>query len=199
VVSPFLRASVSDGYGQIGAGVLFAVRSRSTTGATNSRPLPPCTYPRTDLIAVQRLRPGRAAGPSGLKIEDIKVWVKDLENNPEPWNKFLRLVKHCFVSGALFLYPCPYCFVSWEVPKATCFSTLVLIPKASRGVPGIGLLESVWKVISMIIKLHLDEGVALTMRCMGFVGTEGLVLPFLRLDYKLITASNRVKCSHRSF
>jgi hypothetical protein len=51
------------------------------------------------LIAVNRLRPGRAAGPSGLNIDEIKVWAKDRENNPEPWAKFLRLVKHCFTTG----------------------------------------------------------------------------------------------------
>jgi hypothetical protein len=141
-------------------------------------PVPIPDGPPTDhevLIAVQRLRPGRAAGPSGLKIDDVKVWAKDRESNPEPWNKFLTLVKHCFATG--------------EVPKATCFSTLVLIPKASGGVRGIGLLESVWNVISMIIKLRLDEGVAFDDALHGFRKNRGtgtaILEACLQIDYSI--------------
>jgi Reverse transcriptase (RNA-dependent DNA polymerase) len=89
------------------------------------------------------LRAGKAPGPSGLRTDDIKCWAKARDNEPEPWNRFVSLVTHCFQTN--------------EVPKAACISTLVLIPKASGGVRGIGLLESVWKVISMIIKERMQE------------------------------------------
>jgi hypothetical protein len=54
-------------------------------------PVPIPDGPPTDhevLTGVQRLRPGKAAGLLGLKIDDVKVWAKDWESNPEPGTSF---------------------------------------------------------------------------------------------------------------
>jgi hypothetical protein len=65
--------------------------------------------------AVRRLKAGKAPGPSGLRVDEIKQWMAERTTKPEPWNKFRLLVRHCFETG--------------ELPQSTCFSTLVLIPK----------------------------------------------------------------------
>jgi hypothetical protein len=44
------------------------------------------------------------------------------------------------------------CFSTGEIPKAMCFSTLVLIPKADGSLWGIGLLEVAWEVVSGIVQ-----------------------------------------------
>jgi hypothetical protein len=88
------------------------------------------------LAAVRSLKAGKAPGPSGMRVDDFKRWSRETEE--EPWQRLLALVKHCFANQ--------------EVPKSATLSTLVLIPKSDGGVRGIGLLESVWKVISMVIK-----------------------------------------------
>jgi Reverse transcriptase (RNA-dependent DNA polymerase) len=94
---------------------------------------------------------------------------------PDPWNKFVQLLTHCFDTG--------------EIPQSTCFSTLVLIPKSDGGVRGIGLLESVWKVISMIIKERMSRTIQYDDMLHGFRpgrGTGTAILEAkLRLDKSL--------------
>jgi retron-type reverse transcriptase len=104
--------------------------------------------------AVQRLKAGKAPGPSGLRIDVIKQWMAERATKPDPWNKFVHLLTHCFDTG--------------EIPQSTCFSTLVLIPKSDGGVRGIGLLESVWKVISMIIKERMSRTIQFDDMLHGF-------------------------------
>jgi hypothetical protein len=80
----------------------------------------------------RRLKAGKAPGPSGIRVDEIKQWMSKRASKPDRWNKFVHLLTYCFDTG--------------ELPQSTCFSTLVLIPKSDGGVQGIGLLESVWKV-----------------------------------------------------
>jgi exonuclease III len=106
------------------------------------------------LRAVQRLKAGKAPGPSGLRVDEIKKWMMERTTQPDPWDKFCLLVKHCFETG--------------ELPQSACFSTLVLIPKSDGGVRGIGLLESVWKVMSMIIKERMSRTIQFDDMLHGF-------------------------------
>ena len=80
-------------------------------------------------------------GPSQLKAEDCKTWLRAAENeenpHPEPFNKLVQLVQHCWSTGAL--------------PLALCWSTLVALPKGNGEFRGIGLLEIVWKLIEKLI------------------------------------------------
>jgi Reverse transcriptase (RNA-dependent DNA polymerase) len=73
---------------------------------------------------------------------------------PELWHNFVQLVTHCFDTG--------------ELRQSACFSTLVLISKSDGGVRGIGLLESVWKVISMIIKERMSQSIQFDDMLHGF-------------------------------
>jgi len=104
------------------------------------------TYPVADkvpdeaeiIIALRSLRSGRAPGPSGMTVEDLKKWYTDRETQPAPWLLLLQLVTHAFQTGI--------------VPTRARSNTLVLIPKPEPGqVRGIGLLEPLWKLISAVI------------------------------------------------
>jgi hypothetical protein len=122
---------------------------------TPAIPIPDNPPSEAEIIdSVKKLRSGKAPGPSGLLVDDIKQWDTTREEDPEPWNRFVELVTHCFSAK--------------EVPQALCFSTLVLIPKASGGVRGIGLLELVWKYISMIIKERLQSHIIFDDMLHGF-------------------------------
>jgi hypothetical protein len=120
------------------------------------------TTPDEDEIrkAVRRLKAGKAPGPSGLRIDEIKQWMAERTTKPEPWNKFVDLITNCFNTG--------------EVPQSACFSTLVLILKSDGGVRGIGLLESVWKVISMIIKERMSHTIQFDDMLHGFCPGRGM-------------------------
>lgn len=125
------------------------------------------------VAAVQRLRRGKAPGPSGLTVDHVKVWAT--ERNSTAWLEFLQLVQHCFTTGTL--------------PQRVCFSTLVLIPKSDGGVRGIGLLETVWKVISMIIKERLAARINFDDSLHGFRPQRGtgtaIVEARMNLDYSI--------------
>jgi Reverse transcriptase (RNA-dependent DNA polymerase) len=80
--------------------------------------------------------------------------MEERATKPEPWDKFCHLVSYCFETS--------------ELPQSACFSTLVLIPKSDGGVRGIGLLESMWKVISMIIKERMSRTIHFNDTLHGF-------------------------------
>ena len=124
-------------------------------------------------MSVEKLRSGKAPGPSGLKVDQLKVWRA--QEDQTDWLKLVALVQHCFTTG--------------QLPKKLCFSTLVLIPKSDGGVRGIGLLESVWKIISMIMKERMQGAIQFDDALHGFLprrGTGTAILEArLRLDYSI--------------
>jgi Reverse transcriptase (RNA-dependent DNA polymerase) len=127
------------------------------------------------LVAVHRLKNGKAPGPSKLRTEDVKRWAEERESNPEPWNKFVDLIFHVFTTG--------------EIPQRLCFSILVLIPKPSGGIRGIGLLETVWKVISLIINARIISATPFSNTLHGFRANRGtgtaILEAWLNLDVSI--------------
>jgi hypothetical protein len=105
-------------------------------------PVPvPDGCPDEDKVAatIQKLRSGKAPGPTGLHMDELKEWAEN--RGGEPWKNLVRVVQHCFTTG--------------EVPQWLSFATLVLIPKSDGGARGIGLLKSIWKVILGISSSNL--------------------------------------------
>jgi len=89
---------------------------------------------------------GKSPGPSGICSKDLQKWYAERKDNPIPWLTILDMVQAAFVSG--------------ELPTLLHCNILVLIPKAEPGkVHGIGLLESLWKLITTIIHCHLMRGI----------------------------------------
>jgi Reverse transcriptase (RNA-dependent DNA polymerase) len=101
---------------------------------------------------IEQLRKNKAPGPSGIPTEDTKRWSK--QEDKTDWNRLVRTIQHIFETGT--------------VPQRLCFSNLILIPKSDGGIRGIGLLETIWKIISIIIKNSISHTVIFDQSLHGF-------------------------------
>jgi len=99
--------------------------------------------------AVKGLQAGKALGPTGMRADDLKAWLFAAHRKEAPdgtnWCRLVKLVQEIYRSGVLLT----------ELP----WSTLLLLPKDSGGFRGIGLLETVWKVVSSIIDVRIKTSV----------------------------------------
>jgi hypothetical protein len=98
--------------------------------------------------AVGRLKMGKAAGPSSLRLEHMKEWlaaaIMEADTDTQRWSVFVELIQHIFRTSQL------HTKISWSV--------LVLIPKGGGGgCRAIGLLEVVWKDVCSIIDIRLKR------------------------------------------
>jgi len=112
--------------------------------------------------ACRDLRRGRAAGVTGIRAEDLQGWLKEYERedgDPAPWEMVLQLVDRAFRHG--------------ELPSALPVSILVIIPKPNGGVRGIGLLETIWKLMERIIDRRLARGIEFHDALHGFRKRRG--------------------------
>ena len=125
--------------------------------------------------ALMKLRNNRAAGASGITVENLKEWEalarppppKDDEEPvaPDPtalilWEKVLEIVRLAFNDG--------------EIPRKFSEGILVLIPKSSPGeYRGIALLEIIYKLLSAIINRRLCDKVKLDDALHGFRAGRG--------------------------
>jgi hypothetical protein len=118
------------------------------------------------VTASLKLRNNRAAGASGLTVEDLKQWYtlardpKDELGGPDEeavdiWEKVLVLVHKVFKDG--------------EIPTAFSNGTLVLIPKpGSEDFRGIALLDVVYKLVSQIMNLRIQSTITFDDAIHGF-------------------------------
>ena len=110
--------------------------------------------------ACRDLKRNRTCGLSGIQVEDLQHWLKEYqkqdttEADKEPWNIVLELVDEAFASG--------------DLPRVLSLSLLVIIPKPSGGVHGIGLLETLWKLIEKICEKCFSQGIKFHDALHGF-------------------------------
>jgi hypothetical protein len=110
--------------------------------------------------AVQKLKNGKAPGPSGIRAEHLKTLLnrakKDnaTEEDRMGWNQICNTIRQLFETG--------------DIPQEMTWSILVLIPKTSGGTRGIGLLETMWKVCSSIINRRLQDSIPFHEALHGF-------------------------------
>ena len=125
--------------------------------------------------ALMKLKNNRAAGASGITVENLKEWEslarppipKEGQEAVEPdrnalvlWMKVLEVVRLAFVEG--------------EIPRKFSEGILVLIPKSSPGeYRGIALLEIIYKLLSSIINRRLCDKVKLDDALHGFRAKRG--------------------------
>ena len=103
---------------------------------------------------------GKSPGASGIRAEDIKQWCKNRDKEPTPWEIVMNIVQESFKSG--------------EMPKRLSQAIVVLIPKnESGGYRGIGLLETLWKLITTIINQRIVSHVELHDSHHGFRPKRG--------------------------
>jgi Reverse transcriptase (RNA-dependent DNA polymerase) len=122
------------------------------------------TAPNEDEIveALSRLKPRKTPGASGITSEDLKSWhykariaeIKSAESI-DLWNKIIEIITIMFTTG--------------HIPSSFYNAILVLVPKpGNKGFRGIALLESLYKVVSMIIHRRSTSSINLHESIHGF-------------------------------
>jgi exonuclease III len=114
--------------------------------------------------AVSRLRNDRAPGPTGMRAEHLKTWLREATTDDDSrdatkWTLYCSLLTHMFETG--------------EVPEEVRWSLLILLPKGDGGVRGIGLLELVWKHVEAIIDTRVKKAVRFHDSLHGFTLNRG--------------------------
>ena len=113
---------------------------------------------------VRKFKQGKAPGPSGIRTDHLKDWLKAAswldEPDPSHWNALVALVQHVFATG--------------EVSTQMTWATVVLLPKSDGGVRGIGLLDVVWKLVTSIIERRVSTAVTYHDALHGFRARHGM-------------------------
>ncbi len=122
--------------------------------------------------ATSRLKNNKAPGPSGMRAEHIKDWVKlafpeeyyqgqgePPPPQPEPFDALVELIQHMWRTG--------------ELPQELTWQCLACLPKPCGGTRGIGLLEIIWKLTEAIMDTRLKEKVKLHDLLHGFKEKRG--------------------------
>ena len=114
--------------------------------------------------ALFRLKNRRAPGLTGITVEHLKEWYKLSHPEDEKvvdkraernWSLIIKITQKCFNEG--------------KFPDAFRYGVLVLIPKDEfGGVRGIGLLETLHKLISSIINMRLTKSIKFCEGIHGF-------------------------------
>ncbi len=93
-------------------------------------------------------------------MEDLQTWYQHQDKNPEPWMTLVSIIVEAFNMG--------------ELPTLLHCNILVLIPKSKPGVVhGIGLLKTIWKLITTILHTCLSTGVTFHLDMHGFLPKQG--------------------------
>jgi hypothetical protein len=120
--------------------------------------------PEADKIAwhVRKLKTKKAPGTSGICPEDMRHWLNLFEENrdQQPFRLLTEIVQSAFLMG--------------QLPQALSVAILVLLPKpGSTDFRGIGLLESVWKLILSILDARMKDIVEFNNAIHGFRQERG--------------------------
>ena len=79
---------------------------------------------------------GRAGGTSGMREENLKVWLREATREKDQgtrcWDKLASVTNLAFREG--------------HTPAALVWKTMVLITKGRREYTGIGVVDVIWKV-----------------------------------------------------
>ena len=89
----------------------------------------------------------------GTRAEHVKAWLRGIMEEEDPkgqgnegmganWELFVQLVQAVWTHGI--------------IPRQMLWSIVVLMPKGGRDYQGIGLLESIWKVLERIMDRRLN-------------------------------------------
>ena len=137
--------------------------------------------------SLKKLRNGKAPGASGISVDEIKSWYKRArvlkeekvdEKAIKLWESVIEIIQIAFRTG--------------EVPMAFKRGTLVLIPKAgSNDFRGIALLETIYKIVSMIIHKRLIESIQFHDSIHGFRTERGTSTAIINIKLKMQLAKRR--------
>ena len=92
---------------------------------------------------------GRASGQTHLRMEQFKQWQREvyprdqLKDPPqmEHWLCLIDIIRHMWFTG--------------EITQDLVWNVIVLIPKGNTDKQDIGLLDTLWKVVEVLIDTHI--------------------------------------------
>jgi hypothetical protein len=132
--------------------------------------------------AVMRMRLGKTPGATGIKVEDLRKWMEQAENdnNRENWEKMVEVVQ--------------LAFTEMKLPKRFGMGILVLIPKGEPNqYRGIALLEVIYKVISNIINNRISNKIKYHDAIHGFRRGRGTTTAISELKLLMRTTMKNKK------
>jgi hypothetical protein len=105
------------------------------------------------------LRNGQAGGATGMKAEDIKVWLDEIQREEKTamenhgreadpgaghkWRIFVELIQAIWNWG--------------EIPEQMSWMIVIVLPKSGGNFRGIGLLDPFWKVVEKVMVCRLKK------------------------------------------
>ena len=114
-------------------------------------------------VALFKMRNRKAPGLSKISVDDLKTWYRlahpETEDTVatsdlERWKTIVKIIQDCF---------------NGITPTAFTIGVLVIIPKDDKGgVRGIGLLESIHKLVSQIINICMSNTIDFCEEVHGF-------------------------------
>jgi len=117
-------------------------------------------------LAAKRLKSGKSPGASTMTAAHLKKWCRQAHPvkeedipQPEAWNKLVELVRHTWEHS--------------ELPQELHCCVQVMIPIPDGGSRGIGLLETVLKVLEHIINSRVSAKVKFHDCLHGFRAAQG--------------------------
>lgn len=136
-----------------------------------------------------KLHCGQAVGAIGVHVDDLWHWLEECEDKEKGdrarWMTVLEIVWTTFTDG--------------EIPAALMLSLLVIIPKPDSSERGIGLLESMWKLIKKIINHHLVQAIECDEALHGSQKKRGCGTAVSNVDWNRKEHCARGKPSSKSF
>jgi hypothetical protein len=121
-------------------------------------------------VALRRMRSRKAPGMSGLNVDTLKQWFQ----GAYPERKDVQPDVVCVQNWAVVREIIVECFETGTAPTAFSLGTLIIIPKDDKGgVRGIGLLESIHKLISAVINLRMGATIEFCPAVHGFRKNRG--------------------------
>jgi hypothetical protein len=119
------------------------------------------------------MRRSKAPGPSGIRVKDLLYWHR---KRPEIWHELVLLVQDCYDGK--------------PVPQAFSYEILCLLPKPERGkFRGIVLLEVIYKLVSMIIHIRIENKIHFHPALHGFLHKHGTGTCILEAKLQMQLAS----------
>ena len=117
--------------------------------------------------AVQRLKSNKSPGASNIRAEHFKAWYiqafpqgEDAVPDRTNWDRLVAIITHIWSTG--------------EIPTELTWTILVLIPKdGGKATRGIGLTETLWKLIEAIIDTRVRQVILFHDILHGFISRRG--------------------------